>query len=215
MSPAGDGATRRATAGIVDRAEEFVYQLNERNHWIFRAWDFGNEAWARLVFRGLRKRAAQIDAPVKTRTGAQARFRFLTPLDDEAFARLLASFSARYLPPHALDRAAAGRALRRISYVPFGIFVEDRLVGYLLLRLFFPRRIVTGIWTLPETHNLGLGQECLRQTAAFSRAEGIADYATIPIDNPNSVRMANAAGWDVIRTNRRFHVLLRDASVRE
>jgi hypothetical protein len=32
-------------------------------------------------------------------------------------------------------------------------------------------------------------------------------YATIPVDNQNSVRMANAAGWQVIRTNRRFHVL--------
>ena len=66
---------------------------------------------------------------------------------------------------------------------------------------------MTGIWTLPETHDLGLGQEALRQTAAFSRSEGIPDYATIPVNNPNSLRMANAAGWQTIRTNRRFHVI--------
>jgi len=100
--------------------------------------------------------------------------------------------------------------LRRRSYLPFGIFVGDRLVGYLLLRLFAPWRAVTGIWTLPETHNLRLGQRTLFETARFSRSLGLADYATIGIDNPNSLRMANAAGWQTIRTNRHFHVLKRE-----
>jgi len=208
--PGGPTASPSLLARWLDRAEELVYRLNERNHWIFRVWDLGNELWARLAFRGVRRRAARIDAIVAGKTGAKCRFRFLTPRDDEDFARLLGGLTARYLPPHPLDPASARRALRRASYLPFGIFVDERLVGYLLLRLFFPRRIVTGIWTLPETHNVGFGQECLRRTAAFSREEGIADYATIPLDNRNSVRMANAAGWNVIRTNRRFHVLLRD-----
>ncbi len=138
----------------------------------------------------------------------EARIRFLTPDDEGAFAVLLSRFDSRYLPPHAIDRDSAARVLRRRSYLPFGIFVEERLVGYLLLRWFFPRRVVTGVWSLPETHNLGLGQERLRQTATFTRSERIPDYATIPVDNVNSVRMANAAGWETIRTNRRFHVLL-------
>jgi hypothetical protein len=55
--------------------------------------------------------------------------------------------------------------------------------------------------------DLRLGQECLRQTAIFTRSEKLADYATIPIDNMNSVRMANGAGWQTPRTNRRFYVL--------
>jgi hypothetical protein len=198
----------RGFAQLQDRAEEWIYRLNEREHWIFRLYDAFNEAWAALVFRGLRRRAGRLDRPIRARGGLDARVRFLHPEDEGAFAQLLGKFDFRYLPPHGLDPAAARRALRRRSYLPFGIFVEERLVGYLLLRLFFPRRAVTGIWTLPETYNLGLGQESLRQTAAFTTAERMADYATIPVDNPNSVRMATAAGWRVIRTNRRFHVLL-------
>jgi len=194
-------------ARVQDAAEELVYRLNERDHWFFRAYDQGNELWARLVFRGVRRRATRLDTPLRSRGGIEARIRFLTPADDEPFAALLSSFESIYVPPHPLDAASARRALRRSSYLPFGIFVEDRLIGYLLLRLFFFRRVVTGIWTLPETHDLGLGQEALRQTAAFSRSEGIPDYATIPVNNPNSLRMANAAGWQTIRTNRRFHVI--------
>jgi hypothetical protein len=147
---------------------------------------------------------------MRTRGGLGASIRFLKPGDGEAFADLLARFDARYSPPHPTGRPSTIRALHRRSYLPFGIFIDQRLVGYLLLRLFFPPRAVTGIWTLPETHNLGLGQESLRQTASFTRSEGLPDYATIPVDNVNSVRMATAAGWRVIRTNRRFHVLLRE-----
>lgn len=209
----GEGVTPDATratgllARLQDRAEELVYRMNERQHWIFRLWDQGNELWAALCFRGLRRRAAAFERPVRSRSGVEAHLRLLDPGDEEAFARLLEGLRARYLPPHPIDRASARRALRRRSYLPFGIFVEGRLAGYLLLRLFFPRRAVTGIWTLPETHNLGLGQESLRQSRAFTRGEGLADYCTIPVDNLNSVRMATAAGFRILRTNRRFHVL--------
>jgi len=190
--------------------EEAIYRLNEANHWIFRAYDLGNELFAALRFRGIRQRASTLDVAFQTAAGTSARIRFLTPNDGVAFADLLARLGARYLPPHPTDRVSALRALQRRSYLPFGIFVGDRLVGYLLLRLFFPNRAVTGIWTLPETHNLGVGQASLRQTASFTRSEGIPDYATIPVDNVNSLRMANGAGWQVVRTNRRFHVLLRE-----
>ncbi len=191
-----------------DRAEEWIYRLNERQHWFFRLYEWGNELWAALCFRGVRRRAGHVDDPIRARGGLEARVRFLTPEDEAAFSALLAAFDFRYVPPHPRDARTARRVLRRSSYLPFGIFVEGRLVGYLLLRLFFPRRAVTGIWTLPETYNLGLGQASLRRTAAFTTAEGIPDYATIPLDNENSVRMANAAGWQVIRSNSRFHVLL-------
>jgi len=195
-------------SGTQDWAEELVYKLNEREHWIFKLYDWSNEVFATIRFGGLRRRAGELDVAFETRKGVAARIRFLQPTDEAIFTELLESFDARYLPPHPTDRGSAAAALRRRSYLPFGIFIDDRLEGYLLLRLFYPSRAVTGIWTRPHTHNLGLGQEALRQTAAFTRSEGIPDYATIPVDNPNSVRMANAAGWQVIRTNRRFHVLL-------
>ena len=195
---------------LQNTAEEAIYRLNEANHWIFRIYDLGNELFAALRFRGVRQRASTLDVTFQTHADIGARIRFLTPADGEVFADFLGRLDARYLPPHPLDRASALRTLRRRSYLPFGIFVSNRLVGYLLLRLFFPNRAVTGIWTLPETHNLGVAQASLRQTASFTRSEGMPDYATVPVDNVNSVRVAIGAGWHVIRTNRRFHVLLRE-----
>ncbi len=205
MPPAAKGWLAR----LQDAAEEWLYRANERNHWIFRLYDRANELWARLLFGPLRRRAARVDAPVPGR-GLELRIRFLTPDDDERFAALLARFDFRYLPPHPTDREGALAALRRRSYLTFGIFQEGELVGYLLVRLFFPRRGVTGIWVLPDIRARGLSTQALRVTAAFTRGEGLDDYATIAVDNPYSVRMAEAAGWQIIRTNRRFHVLRRD-----
>ena len=193
---------------VQDWAEEAVYRLNEKGSFIFKIYDFSNEVFARFRFASLRKRASRLNVPFETRGGLSARIRFLAPSDQAAFAEMLAGLKGRYGPPHPVDAGGAAAALNRVSYLPFGIFVEEKLSGYLLLRLFYPSRAVTGIWTLPDTHNLGLGQEALRHTAAFTRSEDLPDYATIPIDNHNSLRMANAAGWKVIRTNKRFHVLL-------
>jgi GNAT superfamily N-acetyltransferase len=197
-------------ARLLDWAEETVYRLNERDHWIFRLYDQGNEVWAALTLRAVRRRAAAIDQQVAAGEGAFATLRFLRPEDEEIFAELLGNFGSKYLPPHPLDRREARRALRRRSYMPFGIFLDGSMVGYVLLRLFFFRRVVTGIWTRPETHNVGLAQACLSVTVAFARREGIPNYCTIPVDNVNSVRVALGVGWRILRTNSRFHVLLVD-----
>jgi hypothetical protein len=193
---------------LQDRAEEWIYQANERNHWIFQLYDRWNELWSALFLRGARRRAEAIDARIEGR-GAEAQVRFLRPDDLDAFAGLLARFDSKYLPPHPLDRHSAAEALRRRSYVPLGIFCRGELVGYLLVRLFFPRRAVTGIWILPHVQNLRLGVSALMVSWAWTRAEGLPDYCTVPVDNVNSVKTALAARWKIVRTNRRFHVLLR------
>lgn len=201
---------RGALGWLQDRAEEWIYALNERGHWLFSLYDRANEAWAALVFRGVKRRAAAIDAEVPGRDGDVARIRLLQPgVDDEAFVRLLEGLARfRYRPPHPLDRDAALRALRRRSYLPFGISYEGELVGYLLLRLFFYRRAVTAIWSLEIAHNKRFSVNAGLVTSAFTRAERLADYITVPLDNVYSLKAALGAGWRVVRKNRRFYVLL-------
>ena len=41
----------------------------------------------------------------------------------------------------------------------------------------------------------------------FTLSEGLSDYVTVPVDNIYSLRGAQWAGWKIVRTNRRFHVL--------
>lgn len=202
-NPSGPGSL---LTRIQNRAEEWLIHLNERDHWLFRLYDRANELWAALVFRGVRERASRIDAPLEGK-GDVARLRFLTPADGEGFAELLSRFDFKYTPPHPRDRRGALRALRRRHYLPFGIFHGDRLVGYTLVRLFFPRRAATGVWSIPSNYNRGFSQMAVKTTADFMKAEGFADYVTVPLDNPHSLRGAQWAGWRIVRTNRRAYVL--------
>jgi hypothetical protein len=190
------------------RSEEWIYDLNLRDHWLFRVYDLANEIWAWLVFRGVRSRAKELDVEIEGREQT-ARLRFLTDDDFEEFAELLGSLDVEHLPPHRLDREAAARALQRASYLPFGIFFEGKLVCYLLVRLMFPRRAVTGIWSNPFNHNRGFSQAGVRASGEFTVSQGLADYATIPIGNQYSVKTALYGGWKLVRTNRHFHVLIR------
>jgi RimJ/RimL family protein N-acetyltransferase len=207
MSDAAEPPRRTWRARIQDAAEMWIYALNERQHWLFRLYDGMNETWARLVFRGVRRRAARFARELPTEGGAH--LRFLTTADLDAFVALLGAFESRYLPPHPLDRAAAARALRRASYLPFGVFHEDTLIGYVLVRLFFPRRAVSGYWLLPTHHGRGVGVAAARNMRELLRAESLPDYVTIPLENQPSLLAAKTAGWHILRSNRRFHVLRR------
>lgn len=196
-------------ARLQDAAELWIYALNEKQHWIFRVYDAFNETWARLVFRGLRRRAAAFSQDL-TDHGASGTLRLVKPSEIESFAEMLEAISGlKYLPPHPLDRKHAEQALRRASYLPFGIFQEGKLIGYVLLRLFFLRRVVSGIWMIPDYHFARTGTAAVLAAGVFTRSEHIPDYVTIPVDNHPSLLGAQTAGWRIIRSNRRFHVLLR------
>lgn len=202
---------RGRLARLWSRAEEWIYELNARDHWLFRVYERANVVWGHLVFRGVRRRAADIDTLLVARDGARVRFRFLTPADEPAFAEMLARFDFENLPPHPLDRATAGRVLRQSNCLPFGYFdARGALGGYLLLRFFFPWRVTSGVWSFPDFGGRGLTQAGLRVTAELTRQAGLADYITVPVGHNASLGAATGAGWRVVRTNRRFHVLLNE-----
>lgn len=194
---------------LLSRAEEWIYDLNDRGHWLFDLYDWGNEIWARVYFARLRERVAKLDVRIEGRE-ADARFRLLTPEDTEDFVELLSGFDFEYLPPHPIDREGATRALRRASYLPFGIYHDGELFCYLLLRLFFPRRVVLGYWAKASHQARGFSTNAIRCAGRWSRREGLDHYITVPLDNIYSLRSSVRGGWKIIRTNSRFHVLLYD-----
>ena len=120
---------------------------------------------------------------------------------------MLAAFDFDYLPPHPLDLDTARRVLGRKSYLPFGIFHGDDMVGYLLLRLFAPRRAVLRIWSLSSYQKRGLTTAACVAAAEFTRLNGYPNFITVPLDNKYSLKVGLDVGWKLLRTNSRFHVL--------
>jgi hypothetical protein len=203
-------APRTPAQRLLARAEEWIYDLNAREHWIFRVYDAGNAAWARVAFRGVRRRAGEFEAHARTKAGVDAVMRVVRPGQADELAALFADFQFRYRPPHPLDPGAVRRLLAAPHCIPFGIWVQGRLMGYSLIRLFFPRRAVMGIWFLQSHATRGHGQIFSYATSRWTRSEGLPNFITVPRDNVASLRGAMLSGFRILRTNRRFHVLLHN-----
>jgi hypothetical protein len=202
---------RTPLARLLSRAEEWIYELNAREHPIFRLYDAGNALWARLAFRGARRRLRKFEARVHTKGGREAVMRWIPPDRDWELAELFEHFDFPYLPPHPLDRAAVRRVLEAPHCIALGIYgPQGQLFGYSLIRLFFPRRAVMGMWIHSNAHTRGLGQICSYATTRLTNSEGLPNFITIPRDNVASLRAVLWSGWRILRTNRRFHVLLHD-----
>ena len=72
------------------------------------------------------------------------------------------------------------------------------------------------LWVLRTPHTRWVARASVKTTAEhITKPEGLADYVTVPLDNELSLRGAMWAGWRIVRTNRRFHVLLHAHSLRE
>ena len=188
--------------------EAWLYELNERGHWFFRLLEWGNDRYAALVFRGVRRRAARIDESIQGRDRG-FHMRFLGPEDEENLAALFARFDFIYLPPHGLDRASVRGLLARPSYLPFGLFRDGEWVGYCLVRLIAPRSCFSGVWSFPVPENAGLSRAAVKRSGDFTDAEGLVDFVTVPLDNLASKKGAEWAGWETLRANRRFFLLRR------
>lgn len=200
---------RRLSASL----EVALYELNERDHWLFRLMEWCNEVYAAVVFRNVRRHAQEIDETIPGRDRS-FRIRFLRPDDLETFAALISRFDFKYLPPHPLDRRTAQRVLRRASYLPFVLLRDGEPTGYCLVRLLALRRAFTGVWSFPAPENAGLSRAAVKRTGEFTDAHGIIDFVTVPLDNPASRKGAEWAGWRVVRRNRRFFLLRRPIPAR-
>ncbi|HVH17288.1 MAG TPA: hypothetical protein VNF72_03215 [Myxococcota bacterium] len=204
---------RTVLAKLLGRAEEWIYEANAQDHPMFRLYDAGNALWARIAFSGVRRRASLFRAELRGRDGARAVMRWLAPSDEDALVRLWGEFDFRFLPPHALDRKTAARVLTSPHCLALGVDDEEgRLVGYSLIRLFFPRRAVMGLWLLRKVHTQGFGNAAAFATTLLTRAEGLPNFVTIPRENLPSLATVLSCGWRLLRTNRGFHVLVHDGS---
>jgi len=198
---------------VSEALETWLYELNERDHWFFRLLESVNDVYAGLIFPGVRRRAALIDEPIRGRN-REYRMRFLVADDAEILIELFAQFDFAYSPPHSLDADAVRGLLARPSYLPFGLFRDDECVGYCLVRLIAPRSCFTGVWSLPALWNEGMSQAAVKRSGAFTDAEGLLDFVTVPLDNLASKKGAEWAGWETVRANRRFFLLRRPIPAR-
>lgn len=88
-------------------------------------------------------------------------FRLLTPADSADVSAFLArqpSERTAYFKPHGFDLGSVSRQAKTPTFVMFGAFRGDELVGYFFLRCFWNRRAFVGRIIDPAHEGKGIGR---------------------------------------------------------
>ena len=98
----------------------------------------------------------------------------------------------RYFHPHRFDRASLRRVLRSQAFLNYGLFLDDRLSAYALLKVAPTGSAFIGRLVAPEYAGLGLGRFIARFLYWQASLAGLRARSTISRHNPASLRSHEA-----------------------
>jgi hypothetical protein len=99
-----------------------------------------------------------------------------------------------YFRPHGFSRAELVKVLKRPYYLKYGLFLEDKLVGYSLYKLYPGRKAFFGRMLSTSLTGCGLGKYLSLYLQWQSRLLGFRMRGTINLKNSPSVNSHKAVG---------------------
>lgn len=98
----------------------------------------------------------------------------------------------RYFRPHGFDDASLRRVLRSRAYLNYGLFLEERLIAYALLKISPTGSAFIGLMVHPDYAGVGLGRFIARYLYWQASLAGLRARSTISEHNPASLRSHQA-----------------------
>lgn len=124
-------------------------------------------------------------------------FRLLVPEDTEQVVGLLKRVTEgekQFFKPHGFDWKSVNAVLKSIGFLSFGFFVQDKLVGYFILRLFCMKKSFIGRYVIEDMRNKGVGKEMASMLYDLASALNFEVYSTISEKNLSSLKSHQAMG---------------------
>lgn len=177
---------------LLDRLQQ------RRSRW-FDLVVFCNEIYIRFYFivTGRRWRMKPINEGFIVRG---ERF-WLRTIDSTWLDRLVEFFEGECTPeqkktfnPHPLDYRGMKKVFRRWHYITLGIFSEKDLVGYCVIRPFFPNKGLYAIIVGQRWRNRGIGAGALRIEVEYIAKIGLKPMSAVRNTNLPSIRILSKAG---------------------
>lgn len=114
-------------------------------------------------------------------------------LNEEDITDLSAFFAAQpkeafqFFNPHPFDTKTLGKLIRNRSFLAFGVYDGDRLIGYWFLRSFFMGKAYFGKMVDATCQGQGIGQQMCLSAMNLASSLGMHMYETISRKNPASL----------------------------
>ena len=108
------------------------------------------------------------------------------------FIKAMPESHLMYFHPHGFGRAGLTAVLRSRSFMAYGLFVEDALAAYALLKLAPTGRAFIGLLVGPEHAGTGIGRFIVEYLYWQASLAGLRTRSTISRHNPASLRSHQA-----------------------
>jgi RimJ/RimL family protein N-acetyltransferase len=152
-----------------------------------------------ICLRNRRKISRALESAVITGDvySAEAEIR---PLNHQDLNTLVSFFSSipnshlEYFQPHGFSKAALDAVLRRRHIFKYGLFRENEIIGYLMLKLYPGKKAFLGTLVSPEWAGKGVGTYFSYYLRWQCRLLGFRLYSTISKDNVASLKSHEKVG---------------------
>lgn len=175
--------------------EKVVYRVRYGFPAVYRVLAWANAtATVALHGRAIRRALANADVAGTVR-GRPAVMRALTPADLPAlhsFLTALPESHLRFFHPHGFDERSLRQVLKSRALLTYGMFREDALVAYAIIKLFANKKGFIGRLVAPDMAGMGVGRFLSRYLYWQGYRLGFKLRSTIHSDNLPSLRSHQA-----------------------
>lgn len=182
--------------------EKLAYLFKHRFPRVFRVVARFAEALTVLRFSHKTGRALEMAQVNGVLNGVGAVMRPLTLIDTELLLGFLHSLPVSYLHffrPHGFDRRSLDEVIRSKAFLNYGLFVDNKIVAYGLLKVSPAGSAFIGLLVHPAYGGLGLGRFIVEYLYWQASLSGLQTRSTISRANPASLRSHQAvADFEVV-----------------
>lgn len=194
------------------RVEEIAYRVRGRFPAAFARLQKLIEVALHLGLRRARSRAASDSRVEFVTNGQRACLRMLGVADADLLVALMESASEHELEffrPHAFDEAGVRRVLKLAAYWPYGLFLDDRLIGYALIKFTPARTGFIGRYIAAEFVGRGFGKAMVRYMYWQFAKAGVKPMATVHRRNYPSLRSHRESRAEIVQELNNGYLLIR------
>jgi len=183
-----------------------LVKLNNENSRAFDIIMLINELYFALFFYRLYKRKMACFSERLNIKGSQYRGIRLDASLAQQLYDFVAGLNEKYMPPHRTDQKSIKRLLKKRACFALGVFDGQRMVGYGLIRFFFPKRAVPTTWVIDEYKGKGIGGALLTLEIDLIRESGFTVFTTVAKDNIVALNNNKKRGLRVVLETDSFYV---------
>ncbi|MGE0267503.1 MAG: ATP-grasp domain-containing protein [Candidatus Omnitrophota bacterium] len=132
---------------------------------------------------------------------ADGRIRLLNRHDTDSLVEFLKQVTKEeltFFKPHGFDKASIETVLNSLGYMPIGFFIEDKLAGYFMMRLFCSKKAFIGRYLSGDMRRKGLGGRMAQVLYGMGEDLNFEVFSTISRDNNSSLRSHENMGMMTI-----------------